>query len=202
MYKTVLLLFAFLFLVVNPVPVLAAPEVGEFAPDFTAVDTKGVTHKLSDLRNNIVILEWTNHECPYVVKQYNSGNMQSVQQQAIGKGITWLTIISSTEGKQGYVTPEQANAIAAKNKSNATAIILDSSGDIGRLYAAKTTPHMFIIDANGVLVYDGAIDSDSGFKEEGLVGATNYVLEALKAMDEGRAIDPSTTKPYGCSVKY
>ena len=200
MHKIVLFLFAFLCL--TAAPALAAPEIGKPAPDFTAIDTKGVTHKLSDLRNRVVILEWTNHECPYVGKQYNSGNMQSVQQKAADKGAIWLTIISSAEGEQGYVTPEQANAIVAENKSNTKAVILDTTGEIGGLYAAKTTPHMFIIDANGILVYDGAIDSDSGFKEEGLADATNYVLEALKAMEEGRAIDPAATKPYGCSVKY
>lgn len=192
-------LFAFLMMVASPV--MAAPEIGKVAPDFTAVDTKGVTHKLSDLSDRIVILEWTNHECPYVAKQYNSGNMQSVQKQATDKGAVWFTIISSAEGQQGYVTAEQANEIVAAQQSNTHAVILDPTGEIGEAYAAKTTPHMFIIN-KGILVYDGAIDSDSGFKEDGLVGATNYVLEALQAIEEGRDIDPATTKPYGCSVKY
>ena len=180
----------------------AAPVVGEMAPDFTATDSNGNEHKLSNFIGKIVVLEWTNHNCPYVVKHYSSGNMQKIQAQATGKGVIWLRIHSSAKGKQGYVTGEQANEIAKEQGSNATFQLLDSSGKIGRLYDAKTTPNMFVIDKEGKLAYAGAIDSDSNFRPESIKGATNYVMEAINALNAGKKIKVSNTKPYGCGIKY
>ena len=179
-----------------------ANKAGEMAPDFEAVDSNGKTHQLSDYRGKTVILEWTNHECPYVKKHYESGNMQRLQKQAVDDGIVWLSILSSAPGKQGYTTAEQANEIIEKHQAKATARLLDPQGTIGRLYDAKTTPEMFIIDPNGMILYDGAIDDKPSFNPKTLEGATNYVVETLAAVDAGRQIAVTSTPPYGCSVKY
>lgn len=180
----------------------AAPVVGQPAPDFTGTDTNGNTHKLSDLKGKTVVLEWTNPGCPFVVKHYDSGNMQKLQGEATAKDIVWLSVNSGAEGKEGHQTAEAGNAYIAEKSGKATALILDKSGEIGKAYDAKTTPHMFVINPEGVLVYDGAIDSDDSFKPETIAGATNYVTAALAALESGTAIEPSKTKPYGCSVKY
>lgn len=195
------LIAAFAFIAFAP-SAHAAPQAGDMAPDFTATDSNGVEHKLSDFKGKTVVLEWTNNECPYVVKHYSVGNMQKLQKEATDKGVVWLAIHSSAEGKQGHVTAEQANAIAAEQGANATAHLLDASGDIGRLYDAKTTPHMFVIDAEGKIAYTGAIDSDSSFKSSAIDGATNYVMAAVNALEAGTPIEVASTKPYGCSVKY
>ena len=163
-------------------PALAAPEVGQPAPDFTGTDTDGTAHTLSDFKGKTVVLEWSNHECPYVVKHYGSGNMQKLQKAATDDGVVWLTIVSSAEGKQGNTTPEEAKAIMEEAGSNATARILDVSGEIGKLYDAKTTPHMFVIDPEGTLVYAGAIDSNKSYDPATIEGATNYVEAALASV--------------------
>lgn len=183
-------------------PAQAAPVVGQPAPDFTGTDTNGKTHKLSDLKGKTVVLEWTNPGCPFVVKHYDSGNMQKLQADAAAKDVVWLSINSGAEGKEGHQTAEAGNAYIAEKNGKAAALIIDSSGEIGKLYDAKTTPHMFVINKEGVLVYDGAIDSDDSFKPETIAGATNYVSAALAALEGGTAVEPSKTKPYGCSVKY
>lgn len=180
----------------------AAVEIGEPAPDFIGVDTNGVEHKLSDLKGKNVVLEWSNHECPFVVKHYKPGNMQKIQKEATDNGVIWLTIVSSADGKQGNVTPDEANKIMEEFGSHATARILDPSGEIGKLYGAKTTPHMFVINKEGTLVYAGAIDSDDSFSSDSIAGATNYVQDALNSLDTGTPIEVASTKPYGCSVKY
>lgn len=180
----------------------AAVEVGQMAPEFTAVDTNGVEHSLSDFRGKNVVLEWSNHECPFVVKHYEPGNMQKLQKKATDNGAVWITIVSSAEGKQGFTTAEEANTIMAEAGANSTARILDASGEIGKMYGAKTTPHMFVIDAEGKIAYMGAIDSDSSFKSSAIEGATNYVTAALDALNAGEEIEVTSTKPYGCSVKY
>lgn len=180
----------------------AAVEVGEMAPDFTAVDTNGVEHSLSDFKGKNVVLEWSNHECPFVVKHYEPGNMQKVQKMATDNGTVWITIVSSAGGKQGAVTAEEANKIMEEVGANSTARILDPSGEIGKMYGAKTTPHMFVIDKEGKIAYMGAIDSDSSFKQSSIEGATNYVTEALESLNAGEEIKVTSTKPYGCSVKY
>lgn len=180
----------------------AEVEVGKPAPEFTATDTNGVEHKLSDFKGKNIVLEWSNHECPFVVKHYEGGNMQKLQKEATDNGAVWLTIVSSAEGKQGNVTAEEANKIMAEAGTHSTARMLDASGEIGKLYGAKTTPHMFVIDKEGMLVYAGAIDSDSSHKAESIEGATNYVREALNSLNAGEPIKVASTNPYGCSVKY
>ncbi len=183
-------------------PAFAAPEVGQPAPDFTGTDTNGVAHTLSGFKGKTVVLEWSNHECPYVVKHYGSGNMQALQKAATDDGVIWLTVVSSAEGKQGYTTPEEANALIEEVGANATARILDPSGEIGKLYDAKTTPHMFVIDADGTLVYAGAIDSNNSYDPATIEGATNYVQAALDSLKAGTPIEVASTTAYGCGVKY
>jgi peroxiredoxin len=181
---------------------IAAPVIGEPAPVWSGTDTNGVTHTLSDFKGKTVIMEWTNHECPYVVKHYDSGNMQKLQKEATDAGAVWVSIVSSAEGKQGAVSAEQGNQIMADKGSNATAKVLDPSGEIGKMYDAKTTPHMFVINPEGTLVYAGAIDSDPSFKQEGIATATNYVKAAWEAVAAGTPVEVYSTQPYGCSVKY
>lgn len=201
MKMTFLTALAFAFVAIMPTA-NAAPAVGEPAPDFVGVDSNGVEHNLSDFKGKTVVLEWTNHECPYVVKHYSVGNMQKLQKDATEKDVVWLSIHSSAEGKQGHVDGEKANMVAKEKGAHATAHILDASGEIGRLYDAKTTPHMFVVDAEGILAYAGAIDSDSSYKSESIEGATNYVMAAVNALSEGKPVEVASTKPYGCSVKY
>ena len=177
-------------------------KIGEMAPNFTGTDSTGSKISLSDFKGRNVVLEWTNHECPFVKKHYGSGNMQKLQQKYTEQGVIWLSIVSSAVGKQGYTSGEEAAAIIKEKGAHATARILDSSGKIGRLYGARTTPHMFVVSKEGILVYAGAIDSDPGFNPEGIKGATNYVADALESLAKGEAVKVSATKPYGCAVKY
>ena len=190
------------FTLMGFVPAHAAPSVGQPAPDFTGTDSNGKTHKLSDFKGKTVVLEWTNPGCPFVMKHYDSGNMQKLQGEATGKGIIWLSINSSADGKEGNMTPEETNKYITDKGVKATARLLDPTGEIGKLYDAKTTPHMFVVDKDGVLVYDGAIDSNDSFKPETIEGATNYVTQALDSLAKREKIEPAKTKPYGCSVKY
>lgn len=180
----------------------AALQVGEPAPGFTGIDTRGNSHTLSDYRGKRVILEWTNHDCPYVRKHYSSGNMQKQQQAATGQGAVWLSIISSAPGKQGHVTPARADALTVQRNAAPSAVILDENGNIGRLYGAKTTPHMYIIDADGKLAYMGGIDSIASSNPADIEKAVQYVPAALAEMMNGEPIASSVTRPYGCSVKY
>lgn len=180
----------------------AALKIGEPAPDFTGVDTRGQSHSLSDLRGRTVVLEWTNHDCPYVRKHYESGNMQQQQRDATAQGVVWLSIISSAPGKQGHVTPTQADALSVERSAAPSAVILDASGDIGRLYGARTTPHMYVIDASGTLAYMGGIDSIGSSDPADIARATQYVPAALAAVMRGEAVAQAVTRPYGCSVKY
>lgn len=180
----------------------AAPRIGEPAPGFTGVDTRGNSHSLSDFLGTPVVLEWTNHDCPYVRKHYDSGNMQQQQRAATEKGAIWLSIISSAPGKQGHVSPAQADDLTVQRKAAPSAVILDEKGDIGRLYGAKTTPHMYIIDAEGKLAYMGGIDSIASSNPADISKATQYVLPALNQVMDGKPVASSVTRPYGCSVKY
>ncbi|MEZ4752195.1 MAG: redoxin domain-containing protein [Bdellovibrionota bacterium] len=177
-------------------------KTGSKAPSFVAKDSNGKEHKLEDFKGKYVVLEWLNHGCPYVRKHYDSGNMQNTQAEAKKKGAVWLSIVSSAEGKQGYMTPEETNAAIKKNKSKADAVLLDSDGKIGLAYGAKTTPHMFIIDPKGNVVYQGAIDSIRSTDTDDIVKADNYVLTAFKEIQSGTAIKTASTEPYGCGVKY
>ena len=196
------ILFALALLVLPVSSAFAAAEVGKMAPDFEVQDIKGETVKLSDYKGKNVILEWTNHQCPYVRKHYDSKNMQNTQAQATENGAIWLTIVSSAEGKQGNVSVEEAANIVEEEGAHPTTKILDPSGKIGQLYGAKTTPHMFVIDAEGMLVYAGAIDDNPSPRAETIEGANNYVLSALESIEAGNPVEPAQTAPYGCSVKY
>ena len=182
-------------------PALALPP-GSAAPEFKGVDSNGVTHSLSDYRGKYVVLEWANRGCPYEQKHYLSGNMESLQRQWTGKGVVWLSIISSAPGQQGYVTPAEENDYLKTMKASPTAALLDPTGAIGHLYDARTTPHIFVIDPAGKLIYQGAIDNQPTPNRASLNGADNYLNDALNAAMAGRQVAVAVTKPYGCSVKY
>ena len=182
--------------------VLARLKIGTLAPNFTLRDSNGQLHSLSAYKDNYVVLEWPNHDCPFVVKHYKSVNMQKMQNEFTNKGVIWLTVISSAPAKQGYCTPEKANKIVNREKASPSAVLLDPKGTVGRLYNAKTTPHMYIIDPLGTLLYQGAIDNIRSTKIADIPKAKNYVWVALNASMNGKSINVSDTQPYGCSVKY
>lgn len=180
----------------------ASVETGAAAPDFTLTDTNGKTHSLSDFKGKYVILEWTNHACPFVVKHYVQGAMPSLQKEYTSKGAVWLTINSTNSTHQDYQTPEQANEWLKKHDAACTAMLLDPESNVARAYDAKTTPHIFIIDPEGKVVYQGAIDSIRSAKPEDVAAADNYVKLAMNELLEGKPVSNATTRPYGCSVKY
>jgi hypothetical protein len=179
-----------------------AARVGEAAPDFTATDSNGEVHKLSEYQGKYVVLEWTNRGCPFTQKHYNSGNMQRLQREWTGRGIIWLTVASSAPGKQGYVTASEENAYLKQANAAPTAVLLDSAGTLGHLYDAKTTPDIFIISPKGVLIYSGAIDDRPSTDVADVNGAKNYVSLTLDEATSGKPVSNPTTRPYGCSVKY
>lgn len=179
-----------------------AVKVGDQAPDFTGTDSHGQTHKLSDYRGKFVVLEWHNNGCPFTKKHYESGNMERLQKEWTDKGVVWFTVISSSPGSQGYVTADQENEYMQKMHAVPTAALLDPKGDIGHLYGAKTTPHMFVINPQGQLIYNGAIDDKATPDQSDINGAKNYVSEALQEAMAGQPVATATTRPYGCSVKY
>ena len=179
-----------------------AVRIGEKAPDFTATDTNGQTHKLSEYAGKFVVLEWHNRGCPYTQKHYTSGNMERLQREWTARGVIWLTVISSAPGKQGYVTAADENAFVKEMKAAPTAVLLDSTGALGHLYDAKTTPQMIIINPQGVMIYDGAIDDKPTTDTADISGAKNYVQQALEEAMAGKAVSVASTRPYGCSVKY
>ena len=179
-----------------------AARVGETAPDFTATDSNGQTHHLSDYRGKFVVLEWTNRGCPYTRKHYDSGNMQRLQQEWTAKGVVWLTVLSSAPGKQGYMDATDENAYLKQENAHPTAALLDPTGALGHLYDAKTSPDMYIINPQGTLIYDGAIDDRATTDVADIQGAKNYVNIALEEAMSGKAVSDPVTRPYGCSVKY
>jgi peroxiredoxin len=179
-----------------------AVKVGDPAPGFTAVDSNGKQQKLSDYNGKYVVLEWHNQGCPYTKKHYDSGNMQRLQKEWTGKGVIWLTVISSAPGKQGFVTHEQENEYVKKMNAVPTAVLMDPAGTLGRLYDAKTTPQMFIIDPKGTLVYQGAIDDKPTSDAADIPRSKNYVNVALTEIMAGKPVSEPATRPYGCSVKY
>jgi peroxiredoxin len=188
--------------VVGAVSVARAAHVGDKAPDFTATDTNGKTHKLSDYSGKFVVLEWTNRGCPYTMKHYTSSNMQRLQREWTSKGVVWLTVISSAPGKQGYVTAAEENSYVKEVNAAPTAVLLDPTGALGHLYDAKTTPDMYIINPQGTLIYSGAIDDKATTDVSDISGAKNYVTLALDEATSGKPVGIPTTRPYGCSVKY
>lgn len=181
---------------------IAAPAIGAPAPAFTARTAGGETRSLADYAGKVVVLEWTNHDCPYVRKHYGSGNMQALQKDAAGDGVVWLTVISSAPGEQGYVQGAEAKRIAADAGARPSEILLDPDGTVGRAYGAKTTPHMYVIDRDGRLVYMGGIDDRPTTDPDDIKGATNHVAAALADVAADRPVASPSTRPYGCSVKY
>lgn len=182
--------------------VFAEPVVGEPAPDFTLTDISGQTRSLSEFTGQFVVLEWFNHDCPFVRKHYGSGNTQRLQQAYTDKGVVWLSINSSAPGKQGSLTPHQAAQLTQEKQAVPTAVFLDERGEVGRLYGAKTTPHLFVINPAGVLIYAGAMDDRPSTDPADVDGAHNYVAAALDAALAGQPVAVAATQPYGCSVKY
>lgn len=180
----------------------AAPKVGEPAPAFTATDINGKTRSLAEFKGKYVVLEWHNQSCPFVKKHYESGNMQKLQTELTGKGAVWLSIISSAPGKQGHVTPDEEKAYLAAQKAAPSDVLLDPEGTVGQAYGAKTTPHMFVIDDKGVLVYAGAIDDNPSSDAADAATAKNYVRAAYDEASAGKPVTTASTAPYGCGVKY
>jgi len=180
----------------------AQVRVGAPAPAFTATDSHGQTQSLSQYRGKFVVLEWHNQGCPYTRKHYVSGNMQNLQKEWTAKGVVWFTVISSAPGQQGYVTPPEENVYVEKMHAAPTAVLMDPDGKVGRLYDARTTPQMFVINPEGNLIYAGAIDDKPTPDVDDVHGADNYVNDALNAAMAGKPIATRYTRPYGCSVKY
>jgi len=183
-------------------PATAQVKVGAPAPDFTGTDTNGKSEALDQFRGKYVVLEWHNQGCPYTKKHYTSGNMERLQREWTAKGVIWLTVISSAPGKQGYVTAADENSYVKEMKAAPTAVLLDPTGAVGHLYDAKTTPQMIIINPQGVMIYDGAIDDKATTDTADISGAKNYVQQALEEATSGKAVSVASTRPYGCSVKY
>ena len=180
----------------------AAPIVGQPAPNFRLTDVNGKAVSLSDFRGKTVVLEWNNPACPYVRKHYDSGNMQRTQATAAKDGVAWLTINSGAPGKQGHMSGPEAKAVLAKSGATPAAYLLDPQGDVGRTYGAKTTPHMYIVNKAGALVYAGGIDDKPTPNSGDIVGARNHVLAALSELKAGKPVSVATSRPYGCAVKY
>ena len=190
-----------LILAAFTLPALAVAP-GAAAPDFKGTDSNGVQHSLSNYRGKFVVLEWANKGCPYDQKHYLSGSIESQQREWTAKDVVWLTVISSAPGEQGYVTPSEENTYLKTMHAAPTAALLDPTGAIGRLYEAKTTPHIFVIDPAGKLIYQGALDDKPTTEQADLKGARNYLNETLTAAMAGKPISVASTRPYGCSVKY
>jgi hypothetical protein len=180
----------------------AAATIGAPAPTFTAKDDQGQTRKLEDFKGKFVVLEWHNNGCPYVGKHYGTGNMQQLQKTWTSKGVVWLTVESSAPGTQGYVTAEQSQAYMKSKGGAPTAVLLDPQGSLGHLYGAKTSPHMFIIDPKGILIYNGAIDDKPTTEFSDVPKSKNYVSQALNQAIAGQQVKEPTSTAYGCSVKY
>jgi peroxiredoxin len=197
-----LLLAAALLALIATAGFAAGASVGSPAPDFTLPDIHGTTHSLSDFAGKVVVLEWTNRDCPFVKKHYEPGNMQSLQAKYTSQGAVWLSICSSAPGKQGHFSAEDWKQIVADQNIRSTAVLLDPAGDVGRAYEAKTTPHLFVIGTDGTLLYDGAIDDKPSTNSADIPGARPYLAEALDAALAGDPVAVSKTTPYGCSVKY
>ena len=180
----------------------AKPEVGKPAPEFTGIDSKGKSVKLSDLRGKTVVLEWTNHDCPYVRKHYGAGNMQKLQADAAKDGVIWLSVISSASGSEGHVSPAEADKLTASRNAAPAHVLIDEKSKIARAYEARTTPHMYVIDGQGKLVFMGGIDNKPNTNKADIPTSKNYVRAALDAVKAGRPVETTVARPYGCSIKY
>lgn len=177
-------------------------RVGAPAPGFSATDSNGNTHTLSEYAGKFVVLEWTNRGCPYTMKHYESGNMERLQHEWTARGVIWLSVVSSAPGQQGYVTAAEENSYLKQMNAEPTAALLDPTGALGHLYDAKTTPQIFIINPQGILIYDGAIDNRPSTDPSDIAGAKNYASLALLEAMAGKTVSVATSRPYGCSVKY
>jgi peroxiredoxin len=182
--------------------VLKEPRIGSPAPAFTLTDTRGKQHNLAEFKGKYVVLEWVNLGCPFVKKHYESGNMQATQKKAVEKGVVWLSVCSSAKWKQGNMSAADWNEEIIERKLASTAVLIDESGEVGRAYGAKTTPHMYIVNPDGVLIYKGAIDDQPTTNKDSIPGARNYVLAALDESMAGKPVSTASTQSYGCSVKY
>lgn len=177
-------------------------KLNESAPDFKLKDSNGKEHSLTDFKGKIVVLEWINYDCPFVKKHYNSKNMQALQEKYTAKGIIWLAICSSAPDKQGNFSSEEINKRSKDHNAKFTAYLIDEDGKVGKMYGAKTTPHMFVIDKDGKLVYAGGIDDKATTDVEDVKTAKNYVSAALDELLNGKQVTTQSSIPYGCSVKY
>lgn len=199
MYKT----FAIIFLLMLSLTAYSqTAKLNEMAPDFRLVDSNGKEHSLSDFKGKVVVLEWINFDCPFVQKHYNSKNMQSLQLKYTKKDVVWLSVCSSAEGKQGNFTADEINKRIQKHNGKMTAYLIDDDGKVGKMYGAKTTPHMYVIDKEGKLVYAGGIDDKASTDIDDIKDAKNYVSLALDDLIANRNVNIQSSKPYGCSVKY
>jgi len=185
-----------------PAAAVATSDPGKPAPAFSAVDSNGKTWSLAELKGKVVVLETSNQDCPYVRKHYNSTNMQTQQREATAKGVVWLTVASSAPGEQGFVTAAQANDLTRTRNAAPTAFLLDPQSRIARAYGATVTPHMYIIDAAGMLVYKGGIDSIPSASVSDVPKAKQYVRVALDEVLAGKPVTEASTRPYGCTLKY
>lgn len=190
------------FMAVSTQDAHAAAVVGKAAPAFTLTDMDGKSVKLSDFKGKFVVLEWVNFECPFVRKHYGSENMQQLQKTYTGKDVVWISICSSAPGKQGHLSADEAKEATKERGASPTEFLLDPKGVTGRAYGAKTTPHMYVIDPKGKLLYNGAIDDTPSTKVADIPNSKNFVVAALDAALAGKPVENATTKPYGCSVKY
>ena len=200
--KPSLVVLALASLTLTTVKAADSPPVGSAAPDFTAPDASGKTHSLSQYKGKYVVLEWFNPECPFVKKHYGSGNMQKLQAEYTGKGVIWLSVDSSAPGAEGNLSSEQAQKIMKDWNTKQTALLLDVDGKVGRSYNARNTPHMFVINPEGKVIYEGAIDSKATPNPNDIPSSTNYVKVALDESMNGKPVSTANTRPYGCSVKY
>jgi len=200
------LAFATLFaLAIAPVLAGRSSEtaaMGQPAPVWSLSDQAGKTHNLANYKGKFVVLEWYNKDCPFVKKHYGGGNMQKLQKWAKDKGVVWLTVISSKEGKQGYLTADQAKEVMKEQRMESAAILFDTPGTVGKAYGAKTTPHMYIVDPKGLLIYNGGIDDKATPNPGDIASSRNHVKEALEEAMAGKQVSVQTSQPYGCSVKY
>jgi peroxiredoxin len=201
-FSSLLLLVLVFVLSCYPIVDAGNTTVGKPAPTFSLTDSNGKSHSLASLKGKYVVLEWVNYDCPFVKKHYDSGNMQKLQKEFTAKGVVWLSINSSAPGKQGNFPTDKINTLMKEKDAHPDAYLLDSSGEIGKLYGAKTTPHMYIVNPEGTLIYNGAIDDKPSANPADVAAAKNYVRATLDEAMAGKAVTTSATQPYGCSVKY
>jgi hypothetical protein len=202
LFLSVLLIASLAFLNLTSETDRSGAAVGEPAPDFSVADAYGNVHSLSDFEGRYVILEWLNHDCPFVRKHYDGNNMQQLQKKYTDQDVVWLSVISSVPGTQGHLQPDEARAITNEKGASPTAVLLDTDGSMGKAYDARVTPHMFIINPEGIVEYNGAIDDKPTARARDLEGAHNYLTAAMTSLMNGEEVEVTTNTPYGCTVKY